>query len=278
MAYRRSHPQCTHGIRGWAQRLWGQCETCMKEQAARAAADLARREANQRVQDAQRRAALAGEAELGRAAVQLVRKLHHLRRMDPYVFEELVLWVYKRHGWEVVPTPRSGDHGVDGFISRDGKRYAIQCKRYSKKVGEPAIHSLHGVVTKELANGGYLITTGEFTDEAVQWARATGAITLVSGRDLLLMIDRALEGVDSLPAAFAKTLAGVRTCPPPPPVPPPPQSCPQCGGRTRVIDGRYGPFVGCSNYPTCRWIQNLPAILRKRLTKRSRRGPQRRRF
>lgn len=35
--------------------------------------------------------------------------------------------------------------------------------------------------------------------------------------------------------------------------------CPRagCGGRLRRRNGRYGPFLGCSNYPRCRYTENL---------------------
>ena len=30
--------------------------------------------------------------------------------------------------------------------------------------------------------------------------------------------------------------------------------CPECGlGEIRVVEGRYGPFFGCSNFPRCRF-------------------------
>ena len=31
-------------------------------------------------------------------------------------------------------------------------------------------------------------------------------------------------------------------------------TCPQCGGELVTRKGRYGPFVGCANYPTCKYI------------------------
>jgi DNA topoisomerase-1 len=33
------------------------------------------------------------------------------------------------------------------------------------------------------------------------------------------------------------------------------ETCPQCGGALVTRHGRYGPFVGCSNYPTCKYVQ-----------------------
>lgn len=31
--------------------------------------------------------------------------------------------------------------------------------------------------------------------------------------------------------------------------------CPECGGKMIKKIGRYGTFVGCSNYPQCRYTQ-----------------------
>jgi len=33
--------------------------------------------------------------------------------------------------------------------------------------------------------------------------------------------------------------------------------CPQCGGNLRIANGRYGEFLGCSNYPRCKYTRNL---------------------
>lgn len=33
--------------------------------------------------------------------------------------------------------------------------------------------------------------------------------------------------------------------------------CPRCGGEIVYKNGKYGPFLGCSNYPKCNFIQNL---------------------
>ena len=29
--------------------------------------------------------------------------------------------------------------------------------------------------------------------------------------------------------------------------------CPQCGSEALVRDGKYGRFLGCRNYPRCKW-------------------------
>jgi DNA topoisomerase-1 len=41
----------------------------------------------------------------------------------------------------------------------------------------------------------------------------------------------------------------------PTPVDPELGTCPSCGGALARRPGRYGPFVGCSRYPACRYVQ-----------------------
>lgn len=31
--------------------------------------------------------------------------------------------------------------------------------------------------------------------------------------------------------------------------------CPKCGGELIMRDGKYGKFIGCSNFPKCRYTQ-----------------------
>lgn len=33
--------------------------------------------------------------------------------------------------------------------------------------------------------------------------------------------------------------------------------CPDCGGDLKEKMGKFGRFVGCSNYPNCRYIRSI---------------------
>lgn len=35
------------------------------------------------------------------------------------------------------------------------------------------------------------------------------------------------------------------------------RKCPRCGGELRLRNGKYGQFYGCSNYPNCRFTQDI---------------------
>ena len=60
------------------------------------------------------------------------------------------------------------------------------------------------------------------------------------------------------------------------------EKCPQCGGDLVRRQGRYGPFVGCANFPKCRYVQRqapqktgrqCPQCGGDLVIKRSKRGP-----
>jgi len=38
------------------------------------------------------------------------------------------------------------------------------------------------------------------------------------------------------------------------------ETCPDCGRQLQRRVGRYGPFVGCSGYPDCRYIKKEPPV------------------
>jgi DNA topoisomerase-1 len=60
------------------------------------------------------------------------------------------------------------------------------------------------------------------------------------------------------------------------------QTCPECGGDLVQREGRYGKFIGCANYPTCKYIQRqktkrtgqkCPTCGGDLVTRRGKRGP-----
>ncbi len=42
-------------------------------------------------------------------------------------------------------------------------------------------------------------------------------------------------------------------------------ACPDCGSELQERSGKYGPFLGCTNYPTCRYTLNLDPVTKKPL-------------
>jgi len=90
-------------------------------------------------------------------------------------------------GLDAATTKTTRDGGIDIIAySRSpvfSGKYVIQCKDYTGSVGEPAIRDLFGVVMAERANKGLLITSGQITASARQFAEDK-QLELIDGNDL----------------------------------------------------------------------------------------------
>jgi restriction system protein len=118
--------------------------------------------------------------------------LETLLEMDAAAFERLTQRLLREAGFiQVEVTGRSGDGGVDGKgIMRLGGllgfHVIFQCKRYRGSVSASHVRDFRGAMVGR-ADKGLLITTGNFTKDAVREATRDGApaIDLIDG-DLLL--------------------------------------------------------------------------------------------
>lgn len=109
--------------------------------------------------------------------------------MDGHQFEHYCAELLKRNGYHKVRvTPGSGDNGVDILAERDGISYAIQCKCYSRKLGNKAVQEVFSGCTFYGCDEAVVLTNSYFTEPAKEAARRTG-VTLWD-RDTLLAMDR----------------------------------------------------------------------------------------
>ena len=127
-----------------------------------------------------------------------------LSKMDSSAFERLTQRILRESGFiQVEITGRSGDRGIDGkgIIRLSGMlsfHVIFQCKRYQGSVSVGHIRDFRGAMVGR-ADKGLLITTGNFTKEAIREATRDGApaIDLIDGQ---LLIDKLKElslGVDT---------------------------------------------------------------------------------
>ena len=92
--------------------------------------------------------------------------------MSGYQFEIYLADFLQSKGYMVELTSTSEDHGVDFIVETEGRKIAVQCKRYqpSKKVGNQAIQ---GVVAGKSFYGcseAWVITTSFYKSDAMQVA------------------------------------------------------------------------------------------------------------
>jgi len=118
--------------------------------------------------------------------------LNVLLKMEPSAFERLTQRLLRESGFiQVEVTGQSGDGGIDGKgIMRLGGLLSFhvifQCKRYKGSVTVSQVRDFRGAMVGR-ADKGLLITTGNFTKDAVREATRDGApaIDLIDG-DLLI--------------------------------------------------------------------------------------------
>ncbi|MFI7232365.1 restriction endonuclease [Nonomuraea angiospora] len=81
----------------------------------------------------------------------------------------------------------AGDGGVDiTAVAPDGTRCAVQCKRYNKSVGAPAVRNFLGALANAFTgHTGVLITSGRLTRPAREEATNARQRLLLVDRDLL---------------------------------------------------------------------------------------------
>jgi len=173
-------------------------------------------------------------------------------------FELLVGEAYRRKGFTVRETGGGGaDGGVDLVLTKNGQTALVQCKQWKTfRVGVKTVRELYGVMTAQHANGGVIVTSGDFTQEARDFAAGKN-IELVDGEKLQRVINlvRSVPGTSTTPPRSEQS-ANVGAAGP---------VCPKCGipmvKRTAKRGNSVGHnFWGCADYPRCRGIVPIREI------------------
>lgn len=116
-----------------------------------------------------------------------------LDRMSWQQFEKLVGEAFRLQGYAVIETGGGGaDGGVDLILNRGGEKFLVQCKQWRAfKVGVDVVRELYGVMAATGAAGGFVVTSGRYTDEASAFASGRN-VRLVDGPKLHALIRQAV--------------------------------------------------------------------------------------
>jgi restriction system protein len=112
-------------------------------------------------------------------------------RMDWRGFELLIVQVFRARGFKVmdVCSGQPGE-GIDVVLLRGSEKFLVQCKYWNTRVVDKAqVGELNDMVIRRGATGGYIVTLGSYTPEAVACARDQN-ITLVDGARLEAMLQK----------------------------------------------------------------------------------------
>lgn len=179
-----------------------------------------------------------------RKGVGLIKRVAMAKHSSPLLqmswqeFELMVSAYFNRLGYMSKVTGGVADGGIDIVLTRGNEIHLVQCKQWrANRVPVSVVRELYGVIIAHGADGGFLVTSGQFTRDAVEFAAGRN-IELVDGQSLLRHIksqnEHRSEGMNPL--------------------------CPLCGHAMVQRVSRRGPtigqsFWGCSQYPTCTGVR-----------------------
>lgn len=174
-------------------------------------------------------------------------------------FEMLVGEAFRLQGYRVTETGGDGaDGGVDLVLIKGAETFLVQCKQWKAyKVGVDVVRELYGVMAAKGATGGFVVTSGRFTDDATKFAAGRN-VQLIDGPKLFALIKQARQSANT--TARPQIANRLQQTAPLKAVTEP--SCPHCNAtmvkRVARKGGNVGSeFWGCSKFPSCRGIRQL---------------------
>ena len=186
--------------------------------------------------------------------------INWVNRLSWQSFEHQVAEVYRQQGYSVEETGSGGsDGGIDLILHRNGQKTVVQCKRWKTyKVGVKLLRELFGVMTAGGADRAIFITSGIFTNEALQFAEGK-PLELIDGEQFAAMM-RQFQNI--LGHALGGQTAGRMATSPVEIQTPARPECPICHSPMVLRRAKRGAnagneFWGCSKFPSCRGIRNL---------------------
>lgn len=163
-------------------------------------------------------------------------------------FEMLVGEAFRKQGYQVIENRGSGpDGGVDLILRKGDELFLVQCKQWKAfRVGVEVVRELYGVMAAKGAAGGFVVTSGRFTEPAIKFAERRN-VKLVDGPALMNLIRQ---------VSLHRNTAGVSPAGIADPV------CPLCAKEMMRRTAKRGAhagnaFWGCVAYPSCKGIRPI---------------------
>lgn len=131
------------------------------------------------------------DTEFARLKATATLNIGELRALKSTQFEDEIARMFMRLGYAVTQTPYSNDGGRDAVMTKDGKKYLVECKCHAEggTAGRPMLQKLHSAMITDKADGGFFITTGSISHPARMFAPQYG-IELIDSKALMqLMAD-----------------------------------------------------------------------------------------
>ena len=97
--------------------------------------------------------------------------MRKIDKMSGVEFEQYLKVLYESKGYKVKLTPGTNDYGADLLLEKNGRKTAVQAKRYRSKVPEAAVQQI--IAAKEFyhADRAAVVTNSLYTDAAIRLAK-----------------------------------------------------------------------------------------------------------
>lgn len=167
-----------------------------------------------------------------------VIKIDPFRKMSSEEFHRLLAEFFIGNGFTVEQAPPGLGDGVDLMLGKNSKTFVAQYRHWRElRVGVPMVREQYTVMQAARADGVYVITTGEFSYKAIQFAEDKN-ISLIDGIKLRRLIKKTVREEE-------RSEAIERT-----------PTCPLCAAEMQIrtvtdAEGKDRRFWRCSNYPKC---------------------------
>lgn len=111
-----------------------------------------------------------------RTASELYEKLDRLSEMDGFQFEHYTAGLLRALGYRTHVLQASGDRGVDVMATspEDGRKIAVQCKLYKRRVGNKPVQEVYTGARFHGADEAWVVAPAGYTSEAREVASRTG--------------------------------------------------------------------------------------------------------
>jgi restriction system protein len=115
----------------------------------------------------------------------------YLRKINPFVFEELILTVIEDSNIHIIRNKRyTGDGGIDGMfkLPKVKGKVLIQCKRYQSYINQKDVAALSHKVKEGKFHMGIFVHTGKTGDKARDVIKIDNNVIFISGSVLVNLI------------------------------------------------------------------------------------------
>lgn len=112
------------------------------------------------------------------------QQFYFLRKLDPFVFEEMILSALRRQGYRIIRNKAyTNDGGVDGMVFMNMKRHLIQAKCYNNHIKASDVASFSRICKRRNVRG-LFVHTGKTGSKS--WDVVIGSdVEILSGHRML---------------------------------------------------------------------------------------------